>query len=75
MGFSSPPSHRAVQRTWRGVIAGDLILAVGGRTVTGLDDLFRQLDKDTIDKPCELLLIREGRLLSVKITPRERKQG
>ena len=58
-----------------GVIAGDLILAVGGRTVTGLDDLFRQLDKDTIDRPCELLLIREGRLLSVKITPRERKRG
>ncbi len=58
-----------------GVVSGDLILAVGGRSVTGLDDLFRELDKDTIDQPCELLLIREGRLLSVKITPRERRRG
>lgn len=58
-----------------GILAGDLIIAVGGRTVTGLDDLLRQLDIDAVDVPTDFVLLRAGRLLAVKITPRERRRG
>jgi S1-C subfamily serine protease len=58
-----------------GIQAFDMILAVGGRTVTGLDDLLRQLDYDAVDEPTDFVLLRAGRLLAVKITPRERKRG
>jgi S1-C subfamily serine protease len=58
-----------------GINPGDMILAVGGKTVTGLDDLFRQLDHDAVDVPTDFVMLREGRLLAVKITPRERKRG
>lgn len=58
-----------------GVNPGDMILAVGGKTVTGLDDLFRQLDHHAVDRPTEFVLLRDGRLLAVRITPRERRRG
>jgi len=58
-----------------GILAFDMILAVGGRTVTGLDDLLRQLDYDAVDQPTDFVLLRNGRLLAVKITPRERRRG
>jgi S1-C subfamily serine protease len=58
-----------------GILPGDLILAVGGRTVTGLDDLLRQLDYDAVETPTDFVLLRDGRLLAVKITPRERRRG
>ncbi len=57
-----------------GIDPGDMILAVGGRTVTGLDDLLRQLDHDAVDVPTDFVLLRQGRLLAVKITPRERRR-
>lgn len=58
-----------------GILVGDMILAVGGRVVTGLDDLLRQLDYDAVDQPTDFVMLRDGRLLAVKITPRERKRG
>jgi len=58
-----------------GILPGDMIIAVGGRTVTGLDDLLRQLDYDAVDQPTDFVMLRAGRLLAVKITPRERKRG
>jgi S1-C subfamily serine protease len=58
-----------------GILPGDMILAVGGRTVTGLDDLLRQLDYDAVDLATDFILLRAGRLLAVKITPRERRRG
>ncbi len=57
-----------------GILPGDMILAVGGRTVTGLDDLLRQLDHDAVDVSTDFILLREGRLLAVKIAPRERRR-
>jgi S1-C subfamily serine protease len=58
-----------------GILPGDMILAVGGRTVTGLDDLLRQLDYDAVDVATDFIMLRAGRLLAVKITPRERRRG
>lgn len=58
-----------------GILPGDMIIAVGGRTVTGLDDLLRQLDYDAVDQPTDFVMLRSGRLLAVKITPRERRKS
>ena len=58
-----------------GIDPGDMILAVGGVTVEGLDDLLRQLDFDAVEVPTDFVMLRNGRLVSVKITPRERKRG
>jgi hypothetical protein len=40
--------------------------------VTGLDDLLRALDHHSIDKPAPFVLIRQGKLMTVTITPRKR---
>jgi S1-C subfamily serine protease len=58
-----------------GVNPGDMILAVGGVTVEGLDDLLRQLDFDAVDVATDFVMLRGARLIAVKITPRERKRG
>jgi S1-C subfamily serine protease len=50
---------------------GDVIVEAAGRPITGLDDLLRALDHDSIDRPMTFALIREGRRLSVEIVPRE----
>ncbi|MBO9710485.1 MAG: trypsin-like peptidase domain-containing protein [Caulobacter sp.] len=58
-----------------GVREGDLLVAAGGAPLTGLDDLLRALDHHSIDRPQAFTLIREGRLLTITITPRQRKRG
>ena len=58
-----------------GINPGDMILAVGGVTVEGLDDLLRQLDFDAVNTPTDFVMLRGPRLVAVKITPRERKRG
>lgn len=58
-----------------GVREGDLLISAAGAPLTGLDDLLRALDHHSIDKPAAFVLIREGRLMSVTITPRARKRG
>jgi S1-C subfamily serine protease len=51
---------------------GDVIVAAGPREITGADDLIRALDQRSLGKPLPLKLIRQGRLLTLKVTPRER---
>jgi S1-C subfamily serine protease len=58
-----------------GVRQGDLILAAGEATLTGLDDLFRVLGPDSIDRPLVLSLVRAGERTSATVTPRERPKG
>ncbi len=58
-----------------GVEEGDLIVAVGGRPVTGLDDLMAALDHDSINRSTELSIIRSGRRMTLAVTPRERRRG
>ena len=58
-----------------GVREGDLLISAAGAPLTGLDDLLRALDHHSIDKPTPFVLIREGRLMTVTITPRTRKRG
>ena len=58
-----------------GVREGDLLVSAGGAPLTGLDDLLRALDHHSIDKPAPFILIRQGKLMTVTITPRARKRG
>ena len=55
-----------------GLAPGDLLTAVDGRPLQGLDDLLRALGPDSIGRPLRLEAIRQGRRLEVVATPRER---
>jgi S1-C subfamily serine protease len=62
----SGPAARA------GIQAGDIVLGVDGKTITGSDDLIRQLTGDKIGRAVELDILREGQRLRVSATPAER---
>jgi S1-C subfamily serine protease len=58
-----------------GVEEGDLIISIDGRPATGLDDLLRALDHDSIGRPLEFGIIRAGRRITITVTPRERRRA
>jgi S1-C subfamily serine protease len=55
-----------------GLLAGDQIVALGGLPVTGVDDLVRLLDGDSIGRTVPVLVLRGGRPLTIDLVPRER---
>ncbi|MEA2310880.1 MAG: hypothetical protein QOE28_848 [Solirubrobacteraceae bacterium] len=59
------PAERA------GLRAEDLVLAVDGAPVAGVDDLHRLLGGDRIGRPVTLSVVRGGTELSLALTPRE----
>jgi serine protease Do len=59
------PAERA------GLRAEDLILAVDGSPVSGVDDLHRLMGGERIDRPCTLTVAREGSERELLLTPRE----
>lgn len=58
-----------------GMLEGDLIVAAGGKPMTGLDDFLRALDHHSIDKPIAFELIRSGRKLTITVTPKARRRA
>jgi S1-C subfamily serine protease len=60
------PAERA------GLIAGDIILALDGVTITGADDLIRLLAGDKIGRTITLDSLRNGERRQLAITPSER---
>jgi S1-C subfamily serine protease len=54
-----------------GLHAEDLILAVDGAPVAGVDDLHRLMSGERIDRPCTLTIVRNGSEREVLLTPRE----
>ncbi len=56
-----------------GLLMGDIIVAVDGQRVTGVDDLIRQLDGEKISRSVQLTFIRNGKLRAVDVRPRERR--
>jgi S1-C subfamily serine protease len=56
-----------------GLLMGDLIVAVDGQSVTGVDDLIRQLDGEKIARSVLLTTVRNGKRRNVEVRPRERK--
>jgi serine protease Do len=59
------PAQRA------GLRAEDLILAVDGRPVAGVDDLHRLMGGERIDQPCTLTVARDAAPRELLLTPRE----
>ena len=55
-----------------GLETGDLLTAVDGRPLRGLDDLLRALGPESIGRAMRLEAIRQGRRFEVTVTPRER---
>jgi S1-C subfamily serine protease len=52
-----------------GVRPGDLLVALDGRPVGGIGDLQRLLTADHIGRPAAVTLVRDGRVLTVEVTP------
>lgn len=55
-----------------GVERGDLVLAIGGHTVAGVDDLLRWLTGERVGAAVELTLLRRGDVRRVTAVPVER---
>jgi S1-C subfamily serine protease len=56
-----------------GLQQGDLIIAMNGTAVGSIDDLHKLLDDTTIRRPCELIVLRRGRKVRVRVVPGEVK--
>jgi S1-C subfamily serine protease len=54
------------------LLTGDLIFAIEGEAVSGVDDLHRWLTTEHIDRPLRLSVLRLGRRIERLITPREK---
>jgi S1-C subfamily serine protease len=52
-----------------GVRPGDLLVELAGRPVAGIGDLQRLLTAEQIGRPAPATLVRDGRVLTVEITP------
>jgi S1-C subfamily serine protease len=63
--MADSPASRA------GLRAEDLIVAVDGAPVEGVDDLHRLMAGERIGRPCTLEIVREGATREVLLTPRE----
>jgi S1-C subfamily serine protease len=55
-----------------GIRAGDVILDIDGRVVTGADDLVRLLTGEQIGRSVAIGLLRDGQRHSVAVVPQER---
>ena len=52
-----------------GLERGDIVIAMAGTPVTGVDDLHRLLTEDSIGRTGTIAILRGGRLLEKSITP------
>jgi S1-C subfamily serine protease len=58
-----------------GLLRQDLVVALDGLPVTGVDDLIRLLDGDRIGRAVTVDVLRLGRPRSVTVTPVERSKS
>ena len=50
---------------------GDIIIGFNGHTISGIDDIHRELTEERVGVETELTLIRQGEKIVLKITPEE----
>ena len=55
-----------------GLREGDLIVSLGGHVISGVDDLIRTLDGETIGRELDAVVVRRVERLELKIAPVER---
>ena len=58
-----------------GLLPDDIIVALDGAPVTGVDDLIRLLNGDRIGRAVVLELLRKGRRLTIDATPADRRES
>ena len=56
-----------------GLLSGDVVVRLDGKTVAGIDDLIRLLDRDRVNRAIEVEVLRLGRVRMFNVTPIERK--
>ncbi|HEX6807369.1 MAG TPA: trypsin-like peptidase domain-containing protein [Gemmatimonadaceae bacterium] len=54
-----------------GLRQGDIIIGLAGEVVSGIDDLQRVLTEETIGKRVELVVLRDGRRVTLRVMPDE----
>lgn len=57
-----------------GLLSGDVVVRLDGRSVGGVDDLVRLLDRDLIGKGVDIDVLRLGRLKTFRLVPSERSR-
>src|SRR5881397_3258293 len=67
LGYADSPAERA------GVRSGDIIVGLGGKPVTGIDDLHRLLASDRIGAQSTIVVLRQADRLELGIVPEESK--
>jgi S1-C subfamily serine protease len=55
-----------------GLRAGDIVVRLDGETITGLDDLFRMLDEQRIERQLTLTVVRSSGLTDIAVLPVDR---
>src|SRR5215207_3155171 len=58
-----------------GLLSGDVVVRLDGKSVGGVDDLIRLLDRDLVNKGIDVEVLRLGRLRSFRLVPTERKRA
>jgi S1-C subfamily serine protease len=58
-----------------GIKSGDLIIAIDGETVTGIDDLLKLLDHHRVGKTTSVEVLRKGNRRYFSVVPTERRSG
>jgi S1-C subfamily serine protease len=58
-----------------GLIAGDLLVSLDGRSLAGVDALLRVLDENSVGRSLDLVLLREARRVEKNLSPVESPAG
>ena len=56
-----------------GLVTQDIVVKLGGETVTGVDDLVRLLDGSRVDQAIDMTVLRFGKLVELTVRPGERR--
>jgi S1-C subfamily serine protease len=56
-----------------GLVTQDIVVKLGGETVTGVDDLVRLLDGSRVDRAVDMTVLRFGKLVELTVRPAERR--
>jgi S1-C subfamily serine protease len=55
-----------------GLLEGDIVIGLGGVTVSNIDDLHRRLTADAVDQKLPLVVLRGGQRLTLEVVPAAR---
>jgi S1-C subfamily serine protease len=56
-----------------GLVTQDIVVKLGGETITGVDDLVRLLDGSRVDQAVDMTVLRFGKLVELTVRPGERR--